>query len=184
MNWYKQAKQVEHNYSWVYVDLPSDIAKEVVALGKQIDKDDLFDGEGDGGLELEPHVTVKYGLLTDDVKEIKECLDGAKGGTARLETSSVFEGEKYDVVKIHVESEVLEKLHETLNRLCHEDKHPIYHAHATIAYVKPGCGKKYDGKFKIGKSFKIDKVYFGNRDDKNFGIKLANMDWYARYCFG
>lgn len=175
MNWYKLAKEVQgHKYSWVYIDLPKNIASAMMELGKQIDKDDLFDGEADGGLETEPHVTVKYGLLTEDSKEVKECLNGARGGEVYLAASSIFEAEKYDVVKIAVESKALDELHEKLNRLPHEDKHMEYQPHATIAYVKSGRGKKYICKLKINKSFKIKECYFGN-NKKDYTLKLANV---------
>lgn len=180
LNWYKTAKQVEHSYSWVYIELPKDICDAMKEFSKEIDPDDLFEGEGDGGLETDFHVTVKYGLLTEDVKDIKECLDGLKGGKVHLGSSSIFEGEKYDVVKITVESESLNKLHENLNSLPHEDKHMEYHAHATIAYVKKGKGKKYKSKFKLNKGFKFDKVFFGN-NEKDFGIKLSSCNLFTNW---
>jgi len=174
MNWYKEAKKVEHNYSWVYIDLPKDIQSQIIAFGEEIDPDDLFTKEADGGIERTPHITVKYGLLTEDIKDIKECLEGLKGGKAHMGSSSIFEGDKYDVVKITVESKALANLHNNLNQLPHEDKHMEYNAHATIAYVKKGKGKKYNKKFKLNKSFRFGEVFFGN-NKKDFTIKLAHL---------
>lgn len=173
MNWYKIAKKAKHHYSWVYVDLPEEVQTMIIQFGQEIDPDDLYDNEGEDGLETEPHITVKYGLLTDDKKEIKDQLDGEKGGKAYLGESSIFEGEKYDVVKIDIESKDLGRLHTKLNELPHEDKHPTYHAHATIAYVKKGKGKKYIGKFKINDDFKFKEVFFGDTKDKDTKIKLG-----------
>ena len=174
MNWYKEAKKVEHNYSWVYIDLPKDIQSQIIAFGEEIDPDDLFTKEADGGIERTPHITVKYGLLTEDIKDIKECLEGLKGGKAHMGSSSIFEGDKYDVVKITVESKALANLHNNLNQLPHEDKHMEYNAHATIAYAKKGKGKKYNKKFKLNKSFRFGEVFFGN-NKKDFTIKLAHL---------
>lgn len=173
MNWYKTAKEVSHDYSWVYTNLPPKIQDMLIGFGKEIDPDDLYEKEAENGLEMDPHCTVKYGLLTDEVKDIKEILQKQKGGKIYMGESSIFEADKYDVVKIEIESEDLKRIHGELNKLPHEDKYPEYKAHATIAYVKKGRGKKYVGKFKINKSFKFDEVFFGDTDRKNYKIKMA-----------
>jgi len=172
-NWYKIANSAKHSYSWVYIDLPEDVVKKLVAFGKQIDPEDLFEEEGDNGLELDPHITVKYGLLTEDNKDVKKCLEGSKGGKVHMGKSSLFEGKSYDVVKISVESEALNVLHDKLNRLPHEDKHMDYCPHATIAYVKSGMGKKYDGKFDLNANFSFKEAYFDNRS-KDFTHKFSS----------
>jgi len=177
-SWYKTSKEVSNEYSWTYVNLPSKIIDTLVGFGKEIDPDDLYKKEADDGIETEPHITVKYALLTNEFKDVKDLLKGEKGGKFYLGKSSIFENDKYDVVKIDVESEDLLRLHEKLNYLPHEDKHPEYHAHATIAYLKPGKGKKYVGKFKIDKSFSFDELFFGDQDKKDHKVKLAFNSWY------
>lgn len=178
------AKKVKgHKYTWVYINLPKEIEEMMVAFGKEIDETDLFKEEADGGLETQFHITLKYGLETENPKDPKGRLKEEKGGEYYLGESSIFEAEKYDVVKIEVESEDLKRLHDRLNELPHDDKHPDYHAHATIAYVKSGTGKKYVGKFKINKSFKFKEVYFGN-NKRNYKIKLSNaINWFRLACF-
>jgi hypothetical protein len=171
-------------YSWAYVNAPKDIEKFLLEFGEDINSQDLFKEEADGGIEKDCHVTIKYGLLTDDVKDIRDRLKNEKGGKFYLGESSIFETEKYDVVKIEVESDDFKRIHDRLNELPHEDKHPDYKAHATIAYVKKGMGKKYIGKFKINKSFKFKEVFFGNTKNKDFKIKLANeINWMKIACF-
>jgi len=168
----KIAKEVSHDYSWVFIKLSSESKSLLPEIWSQFDEDDLFKAEADNGIEKDPHVTVKYGLLTNDVNDIKECLKDEKGGKVRLGSSSIFEGEEYDFVKITVTSAALNKIHERLNTLPHGDKYMDYKAHATLAYVKSGCGKKYDGKFKVNKDIDIDCVYFGDLDEKDHKIKL------------
>ena len=172
MKIYKIAKEVSNEYTWVYINLPKDVQKLLLEFGKQIDPEDLFTKEAENGLETEPHVTVKYGLLTNDVKDIKGCLKDEKGGKCNIAKSSFFETDEYDVVKATVNSEDLLRVHNRLNELPHEDKYPDYNAHATIAYVKKGQGKKYDGKFKIDKEFKFGEVFFGDRDKKDHKVAL------------
>jgi len=166
------AKEVKKEYSWVYINLPKDIQKMLLSFGEEIDVDDLYTKEADGGLEKDCHITVKYGLLTNDVQDIKGRLSDEKGGSVYLGKSSIFEGEEYDVVKVTVESKDLSRIHGRLNELQHNDKYPDYCAHATIAYVKSGTGKKYDGKFKINEKFDFDCVYFGDIDKKDHKVKL------------
>jgi len=172
INWYKIAKKVKHSYSWVFINLPKEMCKTMKEFADEIDPDDLFTEEADGGKETDFHVTVKYGLLTEDDQNPKDCIKGLKGGKVYLGSSSIFETDKYDVVKITVKSKDLERLHNELNKLPHEDKYMDYQAHATIAYVKKGCGKKYNRKFKINKSFSFKDVFFGN-NEKDYKIKLS-----------
>lgn len=173
-SWYKFSKSTEHHYSWVFINLPKDICKKMDIFSQQIDEEDLFTGEGNNGREDNFHITVKYGLLTEDAKDPRECIKGLKGGKAYLGSSSIFETEKYDVVKITVESDALENIHNELNKLPHEDKYMEYQAHATIAYVKKGCGKKYNKKFKLNKNFSFNKVFFGN-NEKDYKIALSKV---------
>jgi len=182
-NLYKESKKSNHNYSWVYIKLPLDIQKSISEFAKQIELDDI--NEEEGGLESLPHVTVKYAIETTDVKDIKEILKGLKGGKVYLGKSTIFENDGFDVVKIEVESDALNNIHNELNKLPHEDKYPKYSAHATIAYVKKGEGKKYVNRFKLNKSFKIKEVYFGNLK-KDFKISLSSVEdtfnWYKTAC--
>lgn len=176
MNWYKTSKKVKgKQYSWTYINLPKEIEKILVDFGKEIDPEDLFVKEADSGLEKEPHVTIKYAILTNEVKDIRERLEEEKGGKFYLGESSMFETPKYDVIKIEVESKDLKRIHNKLNELPHEDKYPDYNAHATIAYLKKGKGKKYVGKFKINNSFDFKEIFFGDQDKKDYKIKLASV---------
>lgn len=179
-NWYKLAKKAKHSYSWVYLDLPEEIQSLIIQFGQEIDPNDLYEDEGEDGLETDPHVTVKYALLTDESEGVKDQLEDEKKGKVYLGESSIFEGDKYDVVKIDVESKDLTKLHDKLNALPHEDRFPEYHPHATIAYVKKGKGKKYIGKFKIDEYFRFKEVFFGDTKEHDTKIKLSENQilWY------
>lgn len=171
----KTAKKVGKEYSWCYVELPKVFQKKILEFGEQIDKEDLFEGEAEGGLEKDIHITLKYALTTETVKDIKDILKKEKGGKVHLSKSSIFETDEYDVVKMSVESDDLQRLHNKINNLPHEDKYPEYIPHSTIAYVKSGCGKKYDGQFVLNKSFRFNEVFFGNKDKRNYRIILSSV---------
>lgn len=125
----------------------------------KVDKDDLYNNdENEFGLEVEPHVTILYGILADKVKE-EEIINLFKlidGPTVISDEISLFENEKYDVVKFDVKSDELN----ILNKMCtsmfpYESDYPDYHAHTTIAYCLPGTGKNYKQKWKNPLKLKI-----------------------------
>ena len=113
-----------------------------------IKESDIYNDETDDyGLENKPHATVIYGInstikhdkirkfINENVKEpLKITLTGI----------SVFENDKYDVVKFNVESPDLKALHALVkdnfdNELTFKD----YIPHVTIGYVHKGRGKDY-----------------------------------------
>jgi 2'-5' RNA ligase len=44
--------------------------------------------------------------------------------------------------------------------------YPDYHPHITIAYLKPGCGKKYAEELKEEKIFEPTKYFYSFPDDR------------------
>jgi 2'-5' RNA ligase len=151
-----------YSYSSTQINLPENVASVIIQWGKlNIPDDNLyFDEEGGLGRETEIHVTVKYGL-TDPVpsKALLEIIRKTKPFTIKLTGISLFEQEKYDVVKLDVESEALRHLNAAITAQCdNEDKHPEYVPHVTIAYVKKGTASKILGQYP-----------FENNEDTNNG---------------
>ena len=107
----------------------------------QIEEDDL----AGKGLEDEPHVTLLYGLHSDEIKEneVIDVCQSVKIGSMHLHNISLFENDNYDVIKFDVRSNFLHKINEKLTDFPHTTDFPDYHAHCTIAYVNSGKGKKY-----------------------------------------
>jgi hypothetical protein len=113
-------------------------------IHSQIDPDDLYI-EGDGfGIEGEPHCTLLYGLhnnVTDD--DVIGVLNNHSFGTCKAHNLSCFENEKYDVLKFDVDGDGLFNVNDDLKQFPYTTDYPDYHPHMTIAYLKPGKGKKY-----------------------------------------
>lgn len=159
-----------HEYSLVKVDVPKDITEKVLAFGLNIPEDQIYEDPNDTSLgrELETHITVKYGLETQDPAEVEKILKGYSEPNdiapinVKLGSTAIFESDKpYDVVYISAESAQLNKLHELLNSLPNGDEHPNYIAHVCIAYVKKGNGKQYIDKTDFnGLEFKVNEVVF------------------------
>lgn len=139
-----------------------------------IDRKDVYDASG-FGIEKNPHVTLLYGFH----KEVngKEVLDRVTENleepiSIELTAISIFESKDYDVVKFDVKSKELIKL----NKICKEfpftSDYPDYHSHMTIAYVKPGKGKKYIKKFKRSYTIVSDELEFSTKDNKKTKTKI------------
>lgn len=189
MNWYKKyliAEKVQkddNNFSWIYIDIPKDIKKIQQDIQKEIKEEDLYkidkgNGKWNYGLEDNPHITVKYGIDFDEPDKIIEILDEENGDEVYIDSTEIFDNEKYDVLIIKCKSKGLARLNKKLTEdLKIKDSHPVYKPHITIAYLKKGKGKEYkyiSDKYLKDKKFKFAEVFFEDRNDKNTKIKLGN----------
>lgn len=125
----------------IYFDFP-----EMKNIHKLIEVDDIYNDEDNKhGLEDEPHTTLLYGLHDNEsiFKMSKYILENADYDDCEIKDASLFENEKYDVLKFDVKGRFLFKINKELSKLPHTTDYPDYHPHLTIGYLKPGCGKKY-----------------------------------------
>jgi len=148
----------------------------------EIDENDLINEEDKKVIEEEPHVTILYGLHDDiDMKKVGEIFENIKPINAKVMNVSLFENKDFDVVKFGIESNELLILHEWLKHsFDYTSDFPDYNAHATIAYVNPGEGKKYvdeltekylkDGEMDVV----LNEVVLSDSDDKKIKIKLKD----------
>jgi 2'-5' RNA ligase len=143
---------------------------EMEKIQSQIEEDDIYEEEGDRtfGLEDEPHVTLLYGLHSNDIEDsdVMETIKGIKIGNITLENISLFENDKYEVLKFDAQSDCL---HEINKELCdnfpYTNDFPDYHPHSTIAYLKKGTGKKYVEKFSgISNTVTPDQIVYSKPD--------------------
>jgi HK97 family phage portal protein len=162
-----------HKFASTQVNLPPDIATAMLKLGRSIPDDEL----AEEGRETEPHVTLKYGLHSDDPTDVRDALVSEPPITLTLGNLSLFpatDNHPFDVLKLDVESEDMHRLNAKLRASVeHTEKNPDYHPHATIAYLKPGMGQKYMGKCDVtGKVAVCDGVVFSPRDGAKTTIPL------------
>ena len=131
----------EYGCAMLYFDFP-----DMDKLHTMIDKEDIYQPSGGGyGLETEPHATLLFGLHDQDIEDddvFKICLNEDYDDLS-LEKSSLFENKDFDVLKFDVSSNKMHNVNKELRKLPHTNKFDTYHPHATIAYLKPGCGNKY-----------------------------------------
>jgi uncharacterized membrane protein (UPF0127 family)/2'-5' RNA ligase len=165
------------SYSSTQIQLSPVLVMLMRELQKTIADEDLYT-EGDSfGKEKDCHITCLYGLHTDDAAPVKKNLAGVGPITAKFGDLSLFETDKYDVLKFDIESEDLHAANKQLRKLDHTNTHPEYKPHATVAYIKAGKGKKYLKASKLtGRSFTADAVVFSSTDDSRTTIPLREQE--------
>jgi hypothetical protein len=173
----KEAKKGEtYDHSSTQVDLPEQIAQEVLLWGKiNIPKADLCTTGDAHGLEDEIHVTLLYGLTVDGPDGVAEFFKKVKPFEVRLGIINCFKDDKHhDVLKIDVESPIMEKLHYVLREnFKNKATRPTYHPHITVGYLKKGKVDKYIGDEKFrGVVFKADKITYSSKDGKKILMPL------------
>lgn len=136
-------KKATYDYgcAMLYFNFP-----EMEDLHKKIEKEDVFVDPKDStfGLETEPHCTLLYGLHSDvNLETIEKIVNGFEFGACTIKEASLFENEKFDVLKFDVTGEGLHDCNTALSKLPHTTDYPDYHPHMTVAYLKNGMGKKY-----------------------------------------
>lgn len=161
----------EHTFSSTQVDLPPLLASAVLGYQASIPIRDL----AEEGYEERPHVTVKYGLHTQDPNDVRALLDGSGPVVLTLGKTGFFAGEDYDVVYVEVESPALHVLNAKLtNALEVTNTYPEYQPHVTVAYVLSGLGEKYAGDGMLaGMSTSVDAVSFIARDHREELLRVA-----------
>lgn len=165
-------RKYEYGCAMLYFAFP-----EMTKIHNMINPDDIYTEEDDDtfGLEDEPHVTLLFGfhsaVTTDDIVNV---LDNYTFEDCIIHNPSLFKNEKYDVLKFDARGDNLMECNKELTQFPHTNDYPEYHPHMTIAYLKPGKGKKYVEQFKKFKEFQITPrfgVYSKTNGDKE-RIKL------------
>lgn len=171
--------KTEEKKSSTQVNIPQESAKPFIEMANSIPEDELYtEPEKSYGREDEPHVTVLYGLKTENSKEVEDLVKNYGDVKIKLGKTSLFENDKYDVLKVDVESKDLSKLNKILrDNTDYENDYPDYQPHITIAYLKKGEGKKYVGQTIKGlESITLDKLIFSDKERNHTEIDLKQKE--------
>lgn len=126
------------------------------------------------GIESDVHVTVFYGLNDSvDVVQVAQIVGRFPPFTVKFDGIGLFENPEFDVVKVSVESDQLRELNAQLSALPNQNERMIYQPHLTLAYVKPGKGKKYLINPLDDMSMRVTAVVFSDKDGNKVPIPLA-----------
>jgi 2'-5' RNA ligase len=138
----KKEEKPKYDYGcvMVYFDFP-----EMEELHSLIDPSDLQEEGSVKSLEKDPHVTLLYGLHSDEISDddVMKAVDKSIIKDLVLHKISAFNNEKFDVLKFDVKGEGLAENNENLKKFPYTTDYPDYHPHATVAYLKPGTADKY-----------------------------------------
>lgn len=170
-----------YDSSSLQVDLPKDLAREIIAWGKKNipDKNLHNNAKDTKGREDEIHCTLLYGITSPEPDDkILSIFKKVKPFKVRLGLVTLFRDKPdYDVVKIEAESSDLQKLHyEVENSAGVISDFPTYQSHCTIGYVKKNTADGLNGNetFK-GKTFTIDEIIFSSLNGNKIPITLKNF---------
>ena len=130
------------------------------------------------GRENNIHVTLKYGLHKHDPFELRNLVWDFGIVRTVLDSISIFSSDEQDVVKIGVTSPDLHRLNKLIaNTFDNTETHPVYVPHVTIAYVKPGEGKKYVGRSDFeGKKIILEEALFSGNDYRETVLPFRTLN--------
>lgn len=167
-----------HEFSSTQFNLNGQLASDILELGFLVNADDL----ADDGREQNPHITVKFGLHTNDPEDLRRIVEQLAPVAVQLGECSFFAADAYDVVKIDVESKALHKLNAAIceGTPC-TDTHPEYKPHVTIAYVKSGMGDHYARRLNAmqGRVAVFDRIIFSDKLRRHTSIPLTGAAQFA-----
>lgn len=151
-------KKSTYKYGCVMLELNFPDIKQIHS---KIKKEDLYkEPDNDKfGLEKETHITLLYGLHDEvSLKDISGVLDSFEfPEEIKIHNVSLFENEKYDVLKFDVDCKLLHSVNKKLCKFPYTNEYPDYQPHLTIAYLKSGKGKDYVKLFKNKKFYLTPK---------------------------
>ena len=158
-------------YAYAGINAPYAIAEKVRDIGKRIPPEMLHAN----GREEEPHVTVLYGLDSDDPAHVRSAVTGFGPVTAKIGLLSLFETPKHDVLKLNIESDDLHRLHSLIqSKVPHVQVNSSYQPHITVSYLATGKGNDYkmlDNPL-LGEDFTSQSIIFSDRGGKRTAIAL------------
>jgi 2'-5' RNA ligase len=169
--------RVQYDFSSVHVDVPPVLAMEIMEWGQQVSDEDIYVTQSDPtfGREDEIHITILYGLHTDNPEQLRKLLERSGPVNVTLGKIEVFTNpQNYDVVMIEAHSRELHDLNVLLKeKTAHSSRFPLYQPHVTIAYVKKGRGWEHRGLDQWeGTQFMCHYAVFSSRNGGKYRISL------------
>jgi hypothetical protein len=166
---------VTYDYGAIMAYFP---VRNWVTTMAMIDKADLYTEEGSDqyGLEDEPHVTLLYGLHDKEIRtnDVRAVLKKYPEFEVKFSKISLFQNEKFDVVKFEAEADILHEINAELkSKFPHTSTFPNYIPHMTIAYVKPGEGQKYVTTLDTPITMKLEYFIYSKAGQENNKLKIA-----------
>jgi 2'-5' RNA ligase len=153
--------------SSIQAELPSGLSSNVQQMGREIPKEDLA---GDG-IDIDvPHVTVRFGVESDDASQLTAIVKRHLPFFAELGTVKSFPPSEDGSVPLYVEvvkSPLFASVRSDLEASykCLPNDFDTYTPHVTIAFIKPEVAEKYTGDARFrGKQWIVTNLTFSDRN--------------------
>ena len=161
------------SYSCLMLDLQF-LMPEIQKIHEQICPCDIYDEEPGHHLEKSPHSTILYGIHVSKASDVIPHID-LKPCKLKIGKLSLFETEKYDVLKFSVESADMRAINkQCIENLEYTNKFSDYKIHITVGYLMPATGINYL-KLKTpltGKTCISNKFIFSNQNSEKVWITV------------
>lgn len=171
---------MQYQYSSIQVSLPSPAADKIFEWGEEhIEDNKIFIDPQYPiyGREDELHITILYGLHTEQSELVHELLRNEPAFRVKLGAVSIFTtSPKFDVVKIEVISDALHHLNEKLSyNLASTVLYNKYQPHITIACVeKESCNNLRGCMDFNGVVHSVNDLHFCHRDRHRTQLPLVS----------
>ncbi len=174
-----ESRKNKYTYSSLLLYPPEDLTDSIISWGfDHVPNEHLFLDPKDPtfGREDDVHITLIYGIHTENPKEIADVFSNESQIECKLGKIDVFtKSDKFDVLIVNVDSEDLHKLNRKARKeLEATESYPVYVPHVTICYLKKGQGKQYIGNdIFANEAFKINEIVFSSKTGDKTTIKLG-----------
>lgn len=163
----------KHNWDFSSVQIPigNKLSAKLKKWGyENIPSECVYKPGSKYGRTTDMHITVKYGLHTADVEEIKNKIKGFGKFEVKLGEVTRFarSSKDYDVVKLEVSSDKLTEMHKLIGELENTDEWPTFNPHVTFAYIESGTCRELSGNTDFKNQIvNVDRVVFSPKDGSN-----------------
>lgn len=160
-----------HEFASVQIELPSDLAAIARSIGKDIKSEDLI------SLEYVPHITIKYGLHTNDPHPLLSVVKAENPIEVKFGRTEIISKDDTDVLVVKVFSPDLRRINARIKRMLpHTETYPKYRPHLTIGYLRAGRGNKYVDRADLeGRTHIFNEVCFRTRGGRKTIISLNSI---------
>lgn len=175
------------SYGCVMIRLPRPLADEVRGYAASIPPAFLKKTEdASTGVPDDIHITVKYGVLTENAEEVATAIAGTYPVVVRLGRAGIFHNPTEAVLKIGVESLGLRELFNRVNHgLRTVTTYRDFRPHVTVAYLvkreeDPYYYRAFFSDAFEGREFEADQVVFsaasGQKSIISFGGEVIPLE--------
>jgi len=173
-SWYRSYLKLfasKYDYATAMLDVPG-MDEKIKQWRKENLTPEMLDEENADG-DCDGHITILYGLLSDDVEAVKEAIKDYGKDSIEFEVDAIqiFENDT-DVISAKIISKDLAELNKMISKLPNENTYDEFIPHMTMAYLKSGEGKQFVGQKPFKGKFSVKEFMLSDKNGEKEIIKL------------